>query len=107
MYGYILLMIAITGEVFATTMMKASEGYKKRLPIILMGVGYIISFSFLSLTLKSIPLGTAYAIWAGLGTAFTAVIGIMVYKEKVTKKKAMAIAMIVIGVIMINLGSGE
>ncbi|GIO23705.1 hypothetical protein J11TS1_22860 [Oceanobacillus sp. J11TS1] len=82
MNGYLLLIIAIIGEVFGSSMLKASNGFKKILPTFGIVIGYAVAFYMLSLSLKAIPLGTAYAIWAGLGTALTALVGIIIYKRR-------------------------
>lgn len=87
MNGYILLMTAILGEVFGSTMLKASNGFKRILPTSGIIMGYGIAFYTLSLTLQSMPLGMAYAIWAGLGTALTSLIGIIIYQEGFNNKK--------------------
>lgn len=100
----LLLFTAICGETLANAMLKESDGFKKLYPTIFMCIGYIISFSFLSLTLLHMPLGVAYAIWGGLGTCLTALIGVYFYKEKMSKKKFLGIALIIIGVITMNIG---
>jgi multidrug resistance protein EbrA len=104
MNGYILLITAILGEVFGSTMLKASNGFKKWLPVLGIIIGYGVSFYALSLALQTIPLGMSYAIWAGLGTACTALIGILVYKEGFNSKKLFGLILIITGVILLNLG---
>ncbi|WP_163536140.1 multidrug efflux SMR transporter [Gracilibacillus sp. YIM 98692] len=99
---YVLLGIAIISEVFASSMLKASNGLKKVIPSLGVGIGYIVAFYALSLTLKSIPLGVAYAIWSGVGTALTALVGIVIYKEKLTTNKALGLILIIGGVILLN-----
>lgn len=75
--GYLLLAGAIAAEVGATTAMKYSDGFSKLWPSLLTLVGYVVSFSLLAQTLRTLSIGTAYAIWAGVGTAAIAAIGIM------------------------------
>lgn len=104
MSGPVLLLLAIIGEVFGSTMLKASNGFKMFLPNIGTIFGYGLAFYSLSLALHTIPLGTAYAIWAGVGTALTAVIGTIIFKEGFSSKKLGGIGLIIVGVIMINLG---
>jgi multidrug resistance protein EbrA len=104
MQGYIILIIAIIGEVFGSSMLKASNGFKRVLPILGVIIGYGVAFYALSLALKTIPLGMAYAIWSGLGTVLTALIGIIIYKEGVSSKKLFGIGLIIGGVVILNLG---
>jgi multidrug resistance protein EbrA len=101
--GYLLLLVAILGEVFATSMLKLSDGFKRFLPVLGVIVGYIIAFFGLTLSLNTIPLGMAYAIWSGLGTALTALIGIILYKEGFSGKKLLGIGLIIAGVALLNL----
>ncbi|WP_338450290.1 multidrug efflux SMR transporter [Niallia oryzisoli] len=102
MNSYILLFAAIISEVFASSLLKAADGFKKLLPSIGVVVGYGLAFYFLSLSLKSLPLGMAYAIWSGLGTALTAVVGVTIYKENFNSKTFWGLALIIGGVILLN-----
>ncbi|GAB2540258.1 DMT family transporter [Gracilibacillus alcaliphilus] len=104
MNGYLLLITAIVGEVFGSSMLKASNGFKKLLPTLAIIMGYGIAFYTLSLSLKIIPLGMAYAIWSGLGTALTALAGVILYKEGFNSKKFIGLSLIIGGVILLNLG---
>lgn len=101
--GIILLLAAITGEVFASTMLKASNGFRRILPIFGLAIGYLISFCGLSLSLKTIPLAVAYAIWSGIGTAATVLIGVFFFKESFNQKKFWGITLIIVGVVVLNL----
>ena len=74
--GFLLLAGAIAAEVAATTAMKYTEGFSRLLPSLLTVLGYVVSFALLAQTLKTVPVGTAYAIWAGVGTAAIATLGI-------------------------------
>ncbi len=65
------------------------------------------AFYCLALTLKVIPIGTAYAIWAGLGTALTAIVGVVLYKERFNRKKVLGILCIILGVVVLNLAGGH
>ncbi|PZD94541.1 QacE family quaternary ammonium compound efflux SMR transporter [Paenibacillus sambharensis] len=103
MLASVYLVVAILCEVFASSMLKLSNGFKKLYPSAGVVVGYILSFYLLSLALKALPLGTAYAIWAGLGTALTALIGVLVYKERFNAKKFAGMALIIAGVVIMNL----
>lgn len=101
--NFLVLFIAILGEVFANTMLKLSEGFKKKLPIIGLALGYIVSFSGLTLSLTTIPLSIAYAIWSGLGTALTTVVGVLIFRESLNRKKSLGVLLIIFGVICLNL----
>ena len=101
-----ILVLAILCEVVGTVALKASEGFARFGPIVLVVVGYGLSFYFLALALKQIPLGVAYAIWSGLGTAGAVIAGILLWRESLTLAGAAGIALIIAGVILLNLFSG-
>lgn len=103
MHANLLLLISILSEVFGSTMLKLSNGFKNLLPVIGIIFGYAVAFYTLSLSLKTIPLGMAYAIWSGLGTALTALIGIVLFKEGFNSKKLMGLILIIGGVILLNI----
>lgn len=102
--AYLLLLIAIIAEVVATSLLKATEGFRKLLPSLGVVIGYGIAFYTLSLTLLTLPLGITYAMWSGLGTAATASIGILVYQEVFSYKKALGLLCIIVGVVLLNSG---
>lgn len=102
MKGYIVLSLSIVAEVFATTMLKLSEGFSVLWPSIGVVIGYGISFYMLSLCLKKIPLSLAYAIWSGAGTALTALIGVLIWGEIFTALKGLGILLIIGGIILLN-----
>lgn len=104
MNAYLLLAIAIIFEVFGSTMLKASNGFKKILPVVGIVIGYVLAFYTLSLSLKTLPLGLAYAIWSGVGTALTALVGIIIYKEGLSIKKLLGLGLIIGGVSILNMG---
>jgi multidrug resistance protein EbrA len=93
-------------EVFGSSMLKASNGFKKLLPSIGVVAGYGLAFYGISLSLKTIPLGTTYAIWSGLGTLLTAIVGIAIYKESFNLKKFWGFVFIIAGVILLNVANG-
>jgi multidrug resistance protein EbrA len=103
MSPYFILAIAIVSEVFGNSMLNISNGFKRLLPSIGVVAGMGIAFYSLSLSLETIPLGMAYAVWAGLGTALTAVIGVVVYKEKFNLKILSGIILIICGVVVLQL----
>src|SRR5688572_24734423 len=81
MNAFVLLLLAIVAEVVATSSLKATEGFTKPIPSLIVVVGYVLTFYLLSLSLKEIPLGMAYAIWAGLGTVGTVVVSVLIWRE--------------------------
>lgn len=100
---WLYLVLAIVLEVAGTTNMKLSQGFTNIIPSILIFVFYGLSFISLTMALKKIDVSVAYAIWAGLGTALIATIGFIYFKEVVTGIKLISIALIVIGVVGLNL----
>lgn len=107
MTGYIYLAIAITAEVIATTSMKALDGFSSPLPLLLVVVGYGISFWMLSLVVKTIPVGIAYAIWAGLGIVLVSVAAALIYQQRLDLPAVIGMALIVGGVVVIQLFSSS
>lgn len=105
--GYALLTGAIAAEVAATTAMKYSDGFSKLWPSVLTALGYIIAFVLLAQTLKTVSVGTAYAIWSGLGTAAIVVIGIVFLGEGLSFTKFAGIALIIGGVVVLNVGGAH
>lgn len=107
MNAYVLLLVAIVSEVFGSSMLKATNGFKKLVPTIGVIIGYGAAFYALSLALKTLPLGMAYAIWAGLGTALTALVGILIFKENFNQKTLFGLVLIIGGVALLNLGGAH
>jgi multidrug transporter EmrE-like cation transporter len=102
----LLLAIAIAVEVAATLSLRASDGFTRLLPSVLVVIGYAVSFFLLALVLRDISVGTTYAIWAGAGTAAIAIIGIVALGEPATALRLGSIALIVVGVVGLNLAGG-
>ncbi|MEU2425851.1 multidrug efflux SMR transporter [Streptomyces sp. NPDC007851] len=105
--GYLTLAGAIAAEVAATTAMKYSDGFSRLWPTLLTALGYVLSFLLLAQTLKTVSIGTAYAIWAGVGTATIAVLGLMLFGEGLSLLKVAGIVLIVGGVVVLNLGGAH
>ncbi|PTQ71022.1 multidrug efflux SMR transporter [Pseudomonas sp. GV071] len=105
MSGYLYLGIAIASEVIATTSMKAIDGLNKPLPLALVIVGYAISFWMLTLVVRTIPVGVAYAVWAGLGIVLVSIAAGIIYSQKLDLPAMLGMAMIVAGVVVIQLFS--
>ncbi|WP_445475564.1 DMT family transporter [Methanococcoides methylutens] len=104
--SYVFLFAAILFEVMGTTCMKLSEGFTKTLPSIMIFLFYGISFALFTLALKRLEVSLAYAIWSGIGTLSITAIGIFYFDETLTALKVGSIALIIIGVIGLNLSSG-
>lgn len=102
MHWSILLAIAICSEIFGTSMLKLSQGFSKPLPSVGVIVGFGVAFYCLSLALKHIPLGMTYAIWSGVGLVLTAMIGVIVFNEKIDMWGVFGIGLIVAGVVVLN-----
>lgn len=103
--GWVYLAVAILFEVAGTTAMKYSEGFTRVTPSVLLFVFYGFAFAALTLALRSIELGVAYAIWSGVGTALIAVIAFAVFAEAMTPWKLICLAMIIVGAAGLHLGS--
>ena len=105
MPGYLYLAIAIAAEVVATTSMKAIDGFNKPLPLLLVIGGYAIAFWMLILVVRTIPVGIAYAIWAGLGIVLVSVAAMFIYQQKLDLPAVLGMGLIVSGVVVIQLFS--
>ncbi|TQD48727.1 DMT family transporter [Clostridium acetobutylicum] len=103
--SWIYLILAIIFEVSGTTFMKQSKGFSDFKYAIVMMVFYILSLSMLTLALKKIDIGAAYAIWSAVGIVLIVTIGILVFKEPVNISKILCILLIIVGVVGLNLTS--
>lgn len=101
--NYLWLAGAILSEVIATSSLKASNGFTRLLPSVLVVVGYGTAFYCLSQTLKTIPVGVAYAIWSGLGTVLIALVGLVLYKQRLDAAAMAGMGLIIAGVLVMNL----
>lgn len=99
------LAIAIVAEVIATSSLKASDGFTRLWPSALSVAGYGLSFFFLSLTLRSIPVGVAYAIWSGVGVALISLIAWLMFGQRLDVAGLIGIGLIVAGVVVLNVFS--
>ena len=104
MQSWLYLTGAILLEVAGTSCMKLSNGFSRLIPSILIFVFYSLSFVGLTYALKKIDVGIAYAVWAGIGTALIAIIGIIYFKESLTLVKVLSLLLIITGVVGLNLG---
>jgi len=101
----LIFFFAVLSEVTATTALKFSEGFTKVIPSLVVVVGYGLSFYLLSLSLKVIPIGTAYALWSGIGIVLTVIMGIILWREQMDWARGIGIMLIIIGILVINLFS--
>ena len=104
MIVYMVLLLAVVFEVFGDSMMKLSNGFEHKLPLVGTVIGYGVAFYLISQVLNFLPLGPVYAIWTGLGIAVTAVVGAIFWKEAVNAKKIIGIILIVAGVVVLEMG---
>ncbi len=102
---YLFLAVAIVGEVIATSALKATDQFRRPGPTLVVILGYLCSFYFLSMALKSIPVGIAYAIWCGIGIVLVAMAGAILYREVPDRPAILGMAMIIAGVVVINVFS--
>ena len=92
-------------EVIATASLKSTEGFTKLWPSIVAVIGYCLAFYFLSLTLDTIPIGVAYAIWSGVGIALLAIISVLIFDQKIDLAGAAGMALIIAGVVVLRVFS--
>lgn len=104
---YFYLAVAIILEVVGTASLKMSEGFTKLIPSLITALTYAGAFYFLSLTLRSIPLGIAYAIWSGVGIVLISVIGVIAFGQKLDLAAITGISFILAGVVIINMWSAS
>lgn len=102
MKGILYLTGAILTEVFGSTMLKLSQGFSQLLPSIGVLIGFGCAFTFLSLALKTIELSSAYATWSGVGTALTALVGLVLFNETISTKGYIGLVLVICGVIVLN-----
>lgn len=99
------LAVAIVSEVIATSALKAADGFTRLVPSVVVVVGYGTAFYFLSLALKSVPVGIAYAIWSGVGIVLLSLIGWVLYGQRLDAPALTGMALIVAGVVILQLSS--
>lgn len=102
---YMFLGIAIIAEVIATSSLKSSESFTRLWPTVLCVLGYTVAFFFLSLTLKALPTGIAYAIWSGVGIVLISVTSYLLYGQKLDAAGIAGLTLIIAGVLVVNLFS--
>jgi small multidrug resistance pump len=105
MQHWLILAIAIVSEVIATSALKASDGFTRLLPSVVVVVGYGIAFYCLALVLRTLPVGVVYAIWSGVGVALIALVGWLLYGQALDLAAIVGIGLIVAGVAVLNVFS--
>ena len=100
--AYIYLAIAIVAEVIATSALKASDNFSKWIPSILVIGGYGVAFNYLSLVVREIPVGVAYAIWSGAGIVLVALVSIVLYRQIPDLAAWLGMALIIGGIVILN-----
>ena len=105
MNSYIALGIAIAAEVIATTALKASDSFTRLWPSVVSVTGYAIAFYFLTITLRVMPTGMAYAIWSGLGIVLITLASFVIYRQSVDLPGLLGMALIIAGVVVLNVFS--
>jgi multidrug transporter EmrE-like cation transporter len=100
-----ILFFAVLSEVIATTSLKFSEGFTKLIPSVIVVLGYGLSFYLLSITLKVMPIGIAYALWSGIGITLTVIAGKIIWNESLDWARITGIVLIIAGILVINLFS--
>jgi small multidrug resistance pump len=103
--NYVYLFAAIVSEVIATSALKAAEGFSRFWPSVIVIVGYGLAFYCLSLTMRTIPIGVAYAIWSGVGIVLIALVGLLFYRQSLDAPALIGMALILAGVLIINVFS--
>ncbi|MCF2166151.1 multidrug efflux SMR transporter protein HsmR [Halobacterium salinarum] len=105
MHPYAYLAAAIAAEVAGTTALKLSEGFSNPAPSVVVLAGYVSSFYFLGLVLEELPVGVVYGTWAAVGIVATALVGVVVFEESVDVAGVVGLALIVAGVVVLNVAS--
>lgn len=105
MKHYLFLFIAIVAETVATSMLKSTEEFTRLWPSVGVIVGYVVAFYFLSLALRVLPVGVAYAIWSSVGIVLVSLVAFLVYKQRLDLPALLGMGLIIAGVLVINLFS--
>lgn len=101
--AYLYLAVAIIAEVIATSFLKTAEGFTRLVPSVLTVAGYAIAFYCLSVTLRDMSVGVAYAIWSGVGIVLIAIVGLVAFQQKLDLPAIIGLGLIISGVLVINL----
>ncbi|EME20998.1 Ethidium bromide-methyl viologen resistance protein EmrE [Rhodococcus triatomae BKS 15-14] len=101
------LIAAIAAEITATVLLGSTEQFTRLLPSVAVIAGYVLSFAFLAQALRTLPVSLAYAMWSGIGTATVALIGVLALGEELSVAKVGGVALIVAGVVVLNVGGAH
>jgi small multidrug resistance pump len=104
---YVFLLFAIAFEVVATSLLKLSDGFTRLWPTVGSVTGYVAAFVLLAVVVRHVPVGVAYAMWAGLGTAAIAAVGVVFLHESITVAKVAGVLLVIGGVVLLNLGGAH
>jgi small multidrug resistance pump len=104
---WLLLSIAIVAEIAGTLFLKASDGLSRLWPSIGVGIGYVIAFTLMAISLKKIDVGITYAIWSGVGIMGAAIGGVLFFDQNLSKLNIIGMAIIILGVVIMNLGGAS
>jgi len=107
MKSWVFLLVAIVSEVIGTTALKQSDSFTRLIPTVICAISFASAFYFLSLTLRTIPVGIAYAVWSGLGVVLIALIGWKVFGQALDWPAVVGIILILSGVLVMNLFSAQ
>lgn len=107
MKSWVFLSIAIIAEVVATSALKASNGFSKPVPTLVVILGYGAAFYLLALTLRTIPVGVAYAVWSGVGIVLITAVGWFWFGQRLEVPALIGMALIIAGVVVLNVFSGS
>lgn len=105
MNAWLALAIAIVAEVIGTSALKLAEGFTRPWPSVVVVIGYATSFYFLSVVLRQLPVGVAYAVWSGVGTVLITLVGVVAFRQRIDLAGLLGIALIIAGVLVLNLVS--
>ncbi|MBM7085873.1 DMT family transporter [Micromonospora humidisoli] len=105
--AYLFLLIAIGAEVAGTSLLKATQGFTRLWPTVGLAVAYLLAFGMLALAVRDIPVGVAYAMWSGLGTAAIVAVGAAFLGEPLSLTKVIGVGLIIGGVVVLNLGGAH
>ncbi|MFF5174583.1 DMT family transporter [Micromonospora sp. NPDC000089] len=105
--AYLLLLLAIAAEVAGTSLLRATDGFTRLWPTVGLVVAYLTAFGLLALVVRDIPVGVAYAVWSGLGTAAIVAVGAVFLGEPLSLTKVLGIGLVIAGVVVLNLGGAH
>ncbi|MBY8870324.1 multidrug efflux SMR transporter [Micromonospora sp. PLK6-60] len=105
--AYVFLLLAIAAEVFGTSLLKATDGFTRLWPTLGVVVSYLAAFGLLAVVVRDIPVGVAYAMWSGLGTAAIVAVGAVFLGEPLSVTKLVGVGLVIAGVVVLNLGGAH